>query len=297
LTARLAWRSQVREFVRIGGAGMAAGGSSGSGKSRRNALALPFHPLVNAAIERATGLRAVRRWYENWLATRPQGAGVAEFLDSGLARLGVTLNPRPVERFEAIPRSGPLIVVANHPLGGIDGMLLARALLRLRPDLKVLTNRLLLAFPEYAGLFVGVDILGSETRRANAAAMRELVLHLAAGGAVLMFPATAVSELSLGILHIADPEWTPMAGRLALKSRATCVPVNIRARNAWWFYLAGLVHERLRTALLVRAMLAHRGRVVPAAIGAPVTPDELAATGDGAAATLLLRRRCEDLAR
>lgn len=184
-------------------------------------------------------------------------------------------------------------MVANHPLGGLEGMLLTQLLLSIRPDLKVLTNHLLLRIPEFEDVFIGVDVLNADARRANGKGIRALSKHLASGGAALVFPAGTVSTMTLPTLRIADPAWNQLVGALALRYHAACVPIRVGARNGIGFYLSGLISKRLRTLLLGRAMLAKRGSRVRARIGEPITGEQIAQLGDAQAATSYLRLCCD----
>ncbi|GIL03356.1 MAG: hemolysin [Alphaproteobacteria bacterium] len=274
-----------------------AKGPAGAGPAATNPLDLPIrNGFVKRAVERATGLGVLKGWYQDWLDRAPPMRNGAAFLDYTLGRLGCELRLEHDDRLDQVPRAGPVLFVANHPLGGLDGMLLARRLLAVRPDLKVLANEVLMIFPEFADLFIGVDVLSDDNRRANTRGIRELTRHMAGGGAVLIFPGKTVSRLRPPKLAIADPAWTETTGRLARRFGAVCVPIHVRDRNALSFYLAGLVHRRLRTALLVRAMLAKAGQSIRGVVGAPIGADEMARFADARSATDFLRMSCDVLA-
>lgn len=273
---------------------MSRPGSGHALRSAANPLDFRYpHPVLKRAVERGTGLGILKQWYQEWIDNpdRPRDGGA--FLDYTLGRLGCRLDFEGVERLADVPRAGPVLFVANHPLGGLDGMLLAQRLLKIRPDLKVLANELLMIFPEFAELFIGVDVLNDDARRANTQAIRALSRHMAKGGSVLIFPGKAVSRLQLPRFEIVDPEWTPMIGRLATRFSAMCVPIRVRDRNAMSFYLAGLAHRRLRTALLIRAMLGKSGRTIRAVAGQPVPPSELDRLADAKSVTHYLRLSCD----
>ncbi|AWB66115.1 hemolysin [Saccharobesus litoralis] len=251
-------------------------------------------------VERATRLHVVKQWYQDWLENdlpqrsldNPQIG--SEFLDYTLGRLNagtVVLNEAPC----AIKPTGAQLFVANHPLGGLDGMLLTQYLLKLRPDLKVLTNELLLAFPEFKHLFVGVDVLNPNKQRENAKGIRAINQHLKAGGAVLIFPAGTVSELKLSQMKISDAPWHELVAKLQRKHQVDCTPIFVEAKNNIPFYVSGLIHKRLRTVFLLRAMLANKGIRMPIRIGNTITAQEVASLRDGRAHTDFLRLCCESL--
>ena len=115
-------------------------------------LDLPRSPALRGILERASGLATLDRVYN----TRPSGLDSASFLSWTFEILGVELRVADAD-LRRIPQSGPLLVVANHPFGGIEGMALALALYRMRPDVKLLANFLLGRIPELRELFLFVD--------------------------------------------------------------------------------------------------------------------------------------------
>ena len=125
-----------------------------------------------------------------------------------------------------MPESGPVIIVANHPLGGIEGLQLTQIMLSKRPDLKVMTNELLATLPEYKDVFVGVDVLNAGRAQHNAGSVREVARHLGGGGALLVFPAGTVSRMKFPTTEVEDAPWSMMIARLAPQIqgvRAACV--------------------------------------------------------------------------
>ena len=187
-------------------------------------------------------------------------------------------------------------MVANHPLGGIEGMLLARELLRVRPDTRVLTNELLLKIPEFGDLFIGVNVLSENSTQHNSAGIRTACQHLGDGGTLLMFPAGTVSHLDLKSGDTKDPAWNELVGRLALRYNATCLPIRVDGRNSLSFYLAGYLNKRLRTALLPRELLRKRGHVLHARASRLLTPKEIRSIAEPAAVTNCLRFGTDSLA-
>lgn len=259
-----------------------------------NPLALDGLPSpLRFVINKLSSLHVLRGWYDDWL--RAPEPDVTQFLDFTLDKIGAEFNTLNLASLESIARDQPLIVVSNHPLGALEGMQLSRLLLRYRPDLKVLTNELLLQFKEFNELFIGVDVLNPDKQQMNARGMMQASRHLAKGGALLIFPAGTVSVLDLKSWSIQDAPWKHIVGRLALRYKAQCLPVHIEARNSWSFYLSGLVHKRLRTLLLPRAMLWQRSRKVTARIGQAIDLSDTDISTP-ATATEYLRLACEMLA-
>ncbi len=246
----------------------------------------PFlmQPLL-AVANRLTGLARLDGLYQQ----ARQGVANGDFLDSALATLGVhcALDPR---RLARMPDTGPLVVVANHPFGGVEGMALAQVLRRRRPDLRILANHLLGRVPELGPLMIHVNpFAGASAARQNTAPLRQALAWLKGGGALLVFPAGAVSHLHLRARAVIDPPWQPTVSWLVRRSGAAVQPVFVAGRNSATFQIAGLVSPHLRTALLVRELLRGQQRVVHAHAGKLIGADELGRLADDAERTAWLR--------
>jgi len=255
-------------------------------------LQLPFRSaLLNRLVSRMMGLPPLIRIYDSWTESQHSSALPVggQLLDHALTLLGADLAWQSQSAWQQIPGNGPLIVVANHPLGGLEGMLMTRELLRQRRDTKVLTNQLLSRFPEFDDLFIGLDVLNDDASSRNASGIREACKHLAAGGALLVFPAGTVASIRLGNLRIEEGRWNKLVGWLARRYAADCMPVHLDARNSRAFYLAGLVHKRLRTLLLPRELANKKNCVVRATAGELLTARDIAALGNAASITDFLR--------
>ncbi|MGC4049366.1 MAG: lysophospholipid acyltransferase family protein [Paludibaculum sp.] len=194
------------------------------------------------------------------------------FPEEVLRALGVTIRVQPVD-LARIPATGPLVVVANHPYGLIEGAVLQAMLARVRPDARLLANSLLGMVPELRESLILVDPFGGAARE-NARGMREARQWLRGGGALIVFPAGEVSHAGWGQKEIVDPPWNEGAARLARQCGAPVVPVYFSGSNSALFQLAGLVHPRLRTALLPHELLNKRDREIEARVGHAVNSEE-----------------------
>jgi len=196
-----------------------------------------------------------------------------------------------------IPSSGPTVVVANHPLGAIDGLLLISLLSRVRTDIKLLGNSLLRYIPALRPYLLQVDVFsGARAAGRNGIALRQALRWLERGGCLVVFPAGEVAHHATDDGRTLDSPWRTTAADLAARAGASVVPVFIEGKNSGLFHAAGRIHPLLRTALLPREMFAMRGRAVPVRIGAPVHRDEIAALPEGIARIEGLRRRVDALA-
>ncbi len=193
---------------------------------------------------------------------------------------------------ERIPTEGPLLVVANHPFGGVEGLLLASLLKKRRPDVRIMANRLLGHLPRLRDLFILVDPFGgADAARANVGAMKETLRVLESGGVVGVFPAGEVSHYAPRIGEVRDPEWSDTVARIARKSGATVLPVLVEGHNGPLFHLLGMLHPRLRTARLPHEFLNKRGLRITVRIGHAIPPQRIARFKNAADLTAYLRIR------
>ncbi|WP_394201684.1 lysophospholipid acyltransferase family protein [Marinagarivorans algicola] len=263
-----------------------------------NPLALTdVSPPIRWVINRLSRLDTLKQWYDEWLAGN--GGDAADFLDYTLDKTGINFDVLNESLLNNVAQDKPIVFVANHPLGGLEGMLLSRLLLRYRPDLKVLTNQMLLCFKEFNELFIGVDVLNPNKQAENAKGMRLIAKHLGKGGALLVFPSGTVGHIQVPQVFtkhwtVTDAPWQDIVGRLAMKYKAECVPIYVSGKNTRAFYLTGLIHARLRTLLLPRAMIAKQNESIQATIGEPIILEKGKMTPE--AATDYLRLACEFLA-
>ena len=189
-----------------------------------------------------------------------------------------------------IPREGPLLVVANHPFGGLEGIILGSLLNSVRNDVKVLGNHLLHIIPEIRPNLISLNPFGGKgASRANFGALREAIKLLQSGGALITFPAGEVSSLRLDRRRVTDPEWTPHIASLVRHSGANVLPVFFEGRNSSFFQVMGMVHPRLRTALLAHELFRRRGNTVPVQIGHPISHRKLLKLGSHQEVTRYLR--------
>jgi putative hemolysin len=201
--------------------------------------------------------------------------GLVPFLDASLQSLDLSWSVPEGDR-DKIPGAGPLVVVANHPYGAAEGMVLARLLLSVRPDVKVLANCLLSQVGELRDLFLFVDPFDrDDSVSRNVKPLREAVRWVRQGGVLAVFPAGEVAHLNLRERAVVDPPWSPTVGRLVRMTRAPVLPVHFAGGNGVLFQLAGLVHPRLRTALLPRELLELARRNLALRVGAPLPFSDL----------------------
>lgn len=235
-------------------------------------LVKKLYVLVSRPVEKLLSLDAINGVYRR-VRTGPQGLN---FFSATLDDLGVKVACTPAGA-AAIPRRGPLIIVANHPFGGLDGIILAALLADMRPDVKILGNYVLQHIPHIKDIIIPVDPFGGQgAARRNMGAMKRALRWLQSGGALITFPAGEVSHLRLPRWGVADPPWSEHVAWLARRSGAAALPVFFQGRNSLMFQMAGMVNPRLRTALLAREVMNKKSSLVRMHIGSPIAFRSLA---------------------
>jgi putative hemolysin len=203
--------------------------------------------------------------------------GTNLFLKDVLENLHIKYSLSDEDR-RRIPTQGPVVVVANHPFGAIEGIILADILRSGRPDVKIMANHLLNCIPEMREVLIFVDPFGTkDALRSNVKPLKEAIRWVRNGSMLGLFPAGEVSHLRLPRSEISDPEWTDTIAGIIRKTGASVLPVYFDGTNSPLFQVAGLVHRRLRTALLPRELLNKSNKDIQVYIGNPVSFNRLSA--------------------
>ncbi len=205
-------------------------------------------------------------------------------------RVEYSVTPRELEH---IPADGPLLLVANHPLGMVDAIALLDLVGRIRPDVRILGNDVLGMVPQLNELLLPVDVFGNGA----ASRMRAVYRALEKGQALLLFPAGEVSRMRP--FGVRDGTWSDGFARLAMRTGAPVVPVHIAARNSAVFYGMSMLAKPLGTAMLPREAVAPRPRPIRLRVGRMIDADEIRQRSEGssAQAARLMRRHVYRLAR
>lgn len=248
----------------------------------------PVPMPVSAAISKLLQLDALDRMYAS---LRARELSRHEFPKHVLSMLAITpVISAPDEA--RIPKSGPALLAANHPFGFIEGAVLAMLLSSVRTDVKILANSLLGDFEELRDLLILVNPFGgAEAARQNRKGMREALEWLEKGHLLAVFPAGEVSSFNPRKGGVTDPEWSPTVARLVRRSEATAIPAYFAGTNSALFHFAGMIHPRLRTALLAHEMLNKRSRQIELRVGNPVPARKLASFASDEELTAHLRER------
>lgn len=198
-----------------------------------------------------------------------------------LKSLNISLNP--IGELENIPSSGPLVVVANHPFGFLDGVALAHLLSQRRDDYMILGNAMLSQVPEIESRIFPVQILsGKQDKKAtkiyNQQSIENAKNHLKNGGALIIFPSGTVGSTNEGFLGLSGPakeaQWRDTVGKLIKETQALSLPVYFDGKNSLLFHLASKFNKKtrelLRVALLPSELLKKINKNIDVVIGRPI---------------------------
>lgn len=181
-------------------------------------------------------------------------------------------------RLEGVPRSGPLLLIANHPFGIVDGLILCRTALTLRKEFRILLHALLCRDPDLDRYFLPVDFSGDKAAmQRNIITRREAVRALKDEAAVAIFPGGGVSTswTRFGFGPAEEFPWSTFVAKLVRESGATVLPIYFHGRNSRLFHTASHIGEPLRLALLIHEALNKFGTTIRVTVGEPVTAAEL----------------------
>ena len=198
------------------------------------------------------------------------------FPDKVLDQLNVTYDVSEADLARVMIPKGPVIVVANHPFGGIETAILASILRSMRCDVKFMANYLLSAIPEIRDLLITVNPFPGKTSvRDNIRPIRESIQWVKDGGMLVVFPAGAVSHFDARKGAITDPAWSPSVARIIRRTGAPVLPVFFQGTNSAAFHLAGMVHPLLRTAMLPKELFNKDRKEIQVRIGELVPAEKL----------------------
>lgn len=199
----------------------------------------------------------------------------ATFWPRAIRHMGIDIGT-PAEEIARIPPTGPVVVVANHPSGLVDGMIMAEMVSRVRSDFRILTRSLLTGIPEIAEFMVPVPFPHEENARALGLEMRDITMrHLKAGGLVILFPAgkVAMSEGWWG--PAVEGEWNVFTHKIVRASGATILPIFFPGQNSRAFQIANQLSDTLRQGLLLYEIRRALGRPQRPWVGEPIPAGEL----------------------
>jgi len=230
-----------------------------------------------SSIEILLGRNKIEAIYNN---LKDEQFNLTTFFSSALKETKITAK-YDLEKLQAVPKTGPLMFVANHPFGVVDGIVLCDMALRVRGDLRIMLHSLLCQDSQLAQFFLPIDF--QETKQALKTNIRskQLALEfLSQDIPVLIFPSGMVSTADkFGFGTVRDAPWTTFAAKIIREARATVVPIFFHGQNSRKFHVASHIGEPFRMAMLVHEAINKFGKTVEIEIGEPLTWERLADRG------------------
>jgi putative hemolysin len=254
----------------------------------------PLKRRLIRTVERMSGQPKIKQLYEHY---RDHLAYDVPFFEAAMRLLDLDVQFS-ASRLAEIPRAGPLVIVANHPFGVLDGLVICWLTSLRRMDFKVLTNSALDGVPEARPYILPVDFSGTkEALAANVTMRKEALDHVKAGGCVIVFPGGGVATTPRPFDRTAvDDEWKPFTAKLITHSGAHVTPVYFEGQNSRLFQLASHLSLELRLALVFREVKRRMGTAMPVVIGETLTPDALKDAGRRKGLMEFLREKTYGLA-
>ena len=180
----------------------------------------------------------------------------------------------PEEDLKRLPKDGAYITISNHPLGGIDGILLLKLMLEREPNFKIIANFLLHRIEPMKPYIMPVNPFENhKDAKSSVIGIKETLRHLRDGKPLGMFPAGEVSTYKDGKL-VVDKTWEEGAIKVIRKAQVPVVPIYFHAKNSKFFYFLSKINDTLRTAKLPSELLTQKDRVIKVRIGKPISVAE-----------------------
>lgn len=196
-----------------------------------------------------------------------------EFLNSVLDEFQIKFEI-PVDDLKRLPKDGAYITISNHPLGGIDGILLLKLMLEHEPNFKIIANFLLHRIDPLKKYIMPVNPFENHKgAKSSVIGIKETLRHLSDGKPLGMFPAGEVSTYKDGKL-VVDKHWEEGAIKVIRKAQVPVIPIYFHAKNSWMFYLLSKLSGTLRTAKLPSELLTQKDRIIKVRIGKPIPVSE-----------------------
>lgn len=239
----------------------------------------PWKSRMISVIEMMTGkLRILQMIRQFEKRSVPSGQG---FWRAALDTMGIDLTT-PQSQLDLIPKEGPVIVVANHPHGMVDGMIFADLIGRVRSDYRILTRSLLTSIDEVAGSFmIPVPFPHDPDAQRKGVEMRAKAMkHLKDGGVVALFPSGVVAASETWWGPAVEAEWNVFTAKMIRRSGAQVVPMKFPGQNSRAYQIANQISPMLRQGLLLHEIVHSCNKPQAPIVGAPILQSEIDARAD-----------------
>ncbi|MBC7759072.1 MAG: lysophospholipid acyltransferase family protein [Phormidesmis sp. FL-bin-119] len=191
------------------------------------------------------------------------------FIDKILQIIGITVEFDETD-LKNIPKEGAFIAIANHPYGGIEGLVLLKLLCTVRPDSKLMANFLLKKIPNLSDYFIAVNPFENVDHSSSISGIKNTLELLRSGTPIGIFPAGEVSTFKFETQQITDKLWHPVVGKIIAKADVPVIPVYFHGNNGLLFNLLSFIHPTLRTAKLPSELFNKHGHKIKVRIGKPI---------------------------
>ncbi len=231
--------------------------------------------LIELFTGKLTILRLIRQFERSGA---PTGQG---FWRAALDTMGIELTT-PQDQLDRIPKTGPVVVVANHPHGMVDGMIFADLIGRVRPDYRILTRSLLTSIDEVAGSYmIPVPFPHDPDAQRKGVEMRaKAMAHLKAGGVVALFPSGVVATSDTFFGPAIEAEWNVFTAKMIRRSGAQVVPMKFPGANSRAYQIANKLSPMLRQGLLLHEIVHACNKPQGPIVGHPLTEMEMSRHAD-----------------
>ena len=241
--------------------------------SYANTFTNPWKSMTIRVMEWLTGkiplIRLVRRF------ERDGAADGQAFWSQALHHMGIELQT-PQEQIDNIPAKGPVIIVANHPHGLVDGMILAELIGCVRTDYRILTRSLLTGVREIEEFMIPVPFPHEENAREQSLDMRRRAMdYLTNGGVIVLFPSGVVACSETWFGPAIEKNWNPFTAKMIQRSGATVVPIHFPGQNSRTYQIANRISSTLRQGLLIHEVMHACGKPQKPIVGAPIPTDAI----------------------
>src|SRR6056297_318903 len=239
-----------------------------------NSFDSPMTALTIRTLEWFTGKLSIIRMIR---AFEKKGAPTGQpFWRAALDTMGIPLLT-PQDQIENIPKDGPVVIVANHPHGLVDGMILADLIGRRRTDYKILTRALLTGIDEVAASYmIAVPFPHEPDAQRKSVEMRaKAMAHLKEGGLISVFPSGVVASSDTMFGPVIEREWNVFTAQMIRRSGATVVPIYFPGANSRWYQMANRISATLRQGLLLHEVVHSCNKPQRPVVGAPVSAERM----------------------
>jgi len=227
--------------------------------------------LIIQLVEGLTGRNLIEKKYNEVLN---RGLPGKDLMSAALRELDINLCFDGFSIMD-LPQDGPIIFIANHPFGVVDGLALGEIISKVRDKFAILVNAVLCRNPQLDPFLLPIDFREiPEAMRTNINTRKEAIERLSRGEAIAIFPSGAVATAPFPGKEPVDLEWKRFVVKLITQSKATVIPLYFHGNNSFWFQLASYIHMNLRLGLLLFEVKNKIGKTLFVSIGKPIKPDQ-----------------------